>query len=338
MSFLISEPKLDIGETPLENMFINNFMGKANAAQLKVYLAGLYLARSKKTSSNLDIAKILDLDLKEIEEAFRYWEAQGLVKEDFGNITYLSVRELYLSSNYKARSPGLESSRDDLILKQADIIAMFQKAEEYMNTALGPEARLKYLRLMEEYGVSAELLLKAIELTYVEAEKPTRSYTEAILKKWRDKGVDSLEKVKLYDEEFKQRQALYKEVNERLLAKSTRPTPSQIAIIDKFLDSPGGEGLTLEAADYVSLHYKSATYSNYSSLYKKLEEEGLLSGEGLAQYRERHAKSTSPKVKEKPRQNFSQDTYKKMTKDEGMKAMQYRNPALKVNRRKSDDR
>lgn len=336
MSFYIREPKLDIGETPLENMFINNFMSLADEVQLKVYLAGLYLARSKSSSSNIDISKLLNLDLKDIEGAWSFWESLGLVKREMGSVSFLSVRELYLDSNYVTKSSGLKDREDYIILKQEHIVLMFQRAEEVMNSVLSPESRIKYLRLMEEYNLSAEMLLKAIELTYERAEKPTRSYTEAILKKWRERGINSLEKVEFDNEDYKRRLGIYKEVNERLMGKSAQPSKSQVLIIDKYLDSPGGEELALEAANYVSLHYKSVTYAKYGDLYKKLEEEGDISLQGLEKQGKKYVKTEGPKRKE--RQNFSQDTYKKMSRDEGIKAMQRRNPALNIARRKPDDK
>lgn len=339
MSFYINQPQLDIGETPVENIFINNFMNMADEVQLKVYLAGLFYARnSRKKHSDIDIAKLLDIDPERVVEAWKFWEELGLVRREAGDVEYISVRDLYLESNFVPKPCGIKDKEDYLILRQESIVKMFERAEEYINSPISSELRVKYIRLMEKYDMTSDMLLMAIEITYVlrNIEKPSFSYVEGILKKWKSGGVDSLKKVRIEEEKFQERQAAYKEVNERLLGKKGFPTKAQIEIIDMYLDLTDDGDFAYKAADYIALHYKTATYSKYKDLYKKLEDAKLLSSEGLTVYEQRYSAQSSGN-KRKSRQNFSQDTYKNMTKDDTIKAMKMRNPALNIARRNKDD-
>ncbi len=72
--------------TPVENMFISEYMLRAPGEFVKVYLYGLMLCyhRSERMSL-ISMAKDLDVTIEEIERAFRYWEREGLVRRTGDN-------------------------------------------------------------------------------------------------------------------------------------------------------------------------------------------------------------------------------------------------------------
>ena len=64
--------------TPVENMFISEYMLRAPGEFVKVYLYGLMLCYHRSERMSLaSMAKDLDATLEEIERAFRYWEDGG---------------------------------------------------------------------------------------------------------------------------------------------------------------------------------------------------------------------------------------------------------------------
>ncbi len=69
-------------ETQVDNLFINEFLPYAPAECVKVYLYGLYKCSNSSAYDNTieNFSKVLNLSPEEIEDAFLYWQEQGLVQ------------------------------------------------------------------------------------------------------------------------------------------------------------------------------------------------------------------------------------------------------------------
>ena len=105
MSFILETTDMDLGDTPIENIFINDFMPMANGTYVKVYLLGYKYAYDRDSNIEVDnetIAKHLDIPLDDVLRAWDFWEEKGIIeklpKED-GNrynykVKFLSLKEL----------------------------------------------------------------------------------------------------------------------------------------------------------------------------------------------------------------------------------------------------
>ncbi|MCI5771906.1 MAG: DnaD domain protein [Clostridiales bacterium] len=68
------------GVTPVENLFIQEYLPAARGDYVKVYLWGLYQTQSPSDEYGVpEMAKELELTVPEVEAALRYWERRGLV-------------------------------------------------------------------------------------------------------------------------------------------------------------------------------------------------------------------------------------------------------------------
>lgn len=93
--------------TPVENMFITEYMLRAPGNFVKVYLYGLMLCyHSAARMSLASMGKDLDMPEEEVERAFRYWEREGLVRRTGDNpvrYTYYNLKQITLA---RAENPG----------------------------------------------------------------------------------------------------------------------------------------------------------------------------------------------------------------------------------------
>ena len=93
--------------TPVENMFITEYMLRAPGNFVKVYLYGLMLCyHSTERMSLASMGKDLDMPEEEVERAFRYWEREGLVRRTGDNpvrYTYYNLKQITLA---RAENPG----------------------------------------------------------------------------------------------------------------------------------------------------------------------------------------------------------------------------------------
>ena len=91
--------------TKVENLFISEYLPDAPGDYVKVFLFGLMYAQYEITPNRSELAKLLNLSVEEIAEAWIYWESRGLVRvlyekdsndEEVNHIVFLSkIEELY---------------------------------------------------------------------------------------------------------------------------------------------------------------------------------------------------------------------------------------------------
>ena len=79
MKLELQKDQLDLGVTPIENMFINTLMANANESQIKVYLYALSLAHmGVENASNENIASEMNLSEGQVVDAWSYWIDKGV--------------------------------------------------------------------------------------------------------------------------------------------------------------------------------------------------------------------------------------------------------------------
>lgn len=67
--------------TPVENLFIQEYMVRADGDFVKVYLYGLMQCYHPVHSASLStVARDLGMEVSRVENAFAYWERMGLVQ------------------------------------------------------------------------------------------------------------------------------------------------------------------------------------------------------------------------------------------------------------------
>ena len=87
--------------TPVDNMFISEYMLRAPGDYVKVYLYALMLcAHPSERMSNASMARDLDMTEEDVVHAFRYWSRSGLVRQVADNppaYVILSAKQLAMT-------------------------------------------------------------------------------------------------------------------------------------------------------------------------------------------------------------------------------------------------
>ncbi len=234
MSFTLETTDMDLGDTPIENIFINDFMPMANGTYVKVYLLGFKYAHDKDEKidlTNTTIAKHLDIPLEDVLRAWDFWEEKGIiVKEDNHKVNYkvrfLNLKQLYIKNNIGLINQKQESQKQgqkepkfstkDLIeANQMPIINnMFNSIDYIMRRQTSPGEKKIILEWIHEYNMNPDVIEKAF---YYSSEKRgirKMNYVEGIIKNWYSEGLTTLdaimEKMKAEDEAFYNEQRIMK--------------------------------------------------------------------------------------------------------------------------------
>ena len=175
--------------TPIENMFLVEYLPQAPDDCLRVYLYARMLCCHPEMGGEIaDIAKALHLDEDEVLDAFRFWEQQGLVQRMSDRPPTYSFRSL---------NGGVIARENDDVRRHLDYNSAVLKALDV--TSIGSKQTRMLYDWLDVLGYSQEAALKILE----HEKKVSSQYSvNTIIKRadarameWAERGIHSLEDV-----------------------------------------------------------------------------------------------------------------------------------------------
>ncbi len=225
MSFFLETTDMDLGDTPIENIFINDYMPMANGTYVKVYLLGYKYAHDKDLNidvNNVTISKHLNIPLEDILHAWDFWESKGIIEKTYMDdeksfnykVKFFNLKQLYIKNNIKLFTSEADNvkpakhSTEDLIKanKIPEINNMFNNIDHIMRRQTVPLEKQKILSWITDYNMNPDVIEKAF--TYGVERKGVRkiSYVEGIVRNWYDEGLTNMEAIMEF---FKDRDEKY---------------------------------------------------------------------------------------------------------------------------------
>lgn len=232
MSIQIATAQFDLGMTPVENLFLEEFMPYAEGQDIKVYLLGLKLALDGKSPTPEQLAQRLELEVEDVLASYRYWANQGIVKliedDKQTQIYYLSIRNVYLESNFSRKTlpTSLEAN--------PYLIEVFREVDNALAVALSESERQQLIPFLQLHPVSPDMVALAFE----DARRNRYRAKKAIehLRYWIEQGAKDLDDVIILKDKLNLRAMQYKEVLRSIGKPYDQPTAGDKKSIDSWLD------------------------------------------------------------------------------------------------------
>lgn len=245
MRYKIKEAKLDLGTTPIENIFLNNYLAIADGDSIKVYLYAY-----KKALEGFDgeetfeeIGENLNLSPDTVADAFGFWEGQGIVDitshGDSFSCQFKSLRELFLGLDDLGEDPEDQEAKTpesrEILSNDGDttltIKEMFDGIEAIIGTSLLPNEIERIEGLKKEFGQDRDLIVEGFNYSATTQNKKNVNYVLTVLRNWAIDGIltmEDLAKKRAKREEKKRTPRTRKKTS-----KENRKSPDEIA---KFLE------------------------------------------------------------------------------------------------------
>ena len=185
--------------TPVENMFITEYMLRAPGDFVKVYLYALMLCYHPTPRMSLSsMARDLDMTEEDVERAFKYWARDGLVRQVGDNpvsFTLFNLKQLTLT---RAENPG------DKLYNQKFI----EEAERILKRTLQPEEINRINDWIQVLELPEEVVLMLLQIEMENSRgRVSISIAGRRAKEWAQSGirtVDDVEKIVVMGREREQ--------------------------------------------------------------------------------------------------------------------------------------
>ena len=97
------EPSLILSETSIPDVFFTEYLSQASGDYIKVYLYLYFLSKYNKDVRINDLVKKLELPLKVIQDALKYWENLGLLIRKNQGFILSDIKEIEINKLYKPK-------------------------------------------------------------------------------------------------------------------------------------------------------------------------------------------------------------------------------------------
>lgn len=249
MRLEIEQNIIDLGTTPIENMFINTYLSFANDVQIKVYLYALSVAYCEKQEiSNANIAVEMKLTEGQVVDAWQYWIDQGLVEQSGDKYIFKSVRTQYLQSMYgtndhkgnsfsKSSFEKEQMQKEEIYNNSSESIEsreLIENIEEFISQGqdiprkLNPREIKKVLETMNDFGVSCDFISYAYMMASNIRGVKAVDQIMATIRNWMIDGATNIEKLEKYLEQKEN-----KEKENKAEIKNNKSQAKKVSLADK---------------------------------------------------------------------------------------------------------
>ena len=192
------------GVTPIENMFLDNYLPIVDEISLKVYLF-LYkrLFGSYKSELTMEcIAKELRFSEVQVMNALKYWKNNELL--DFSLDENGKVERIEFVNNFALYAGGIYDNNVEEKEKEKPLIdnkEYYNKIEQITGLTLKPHKISEIMAHIEETGHGMDLVYKAYEYANSTGKSMSAKYIIGILRAWkRDNNILTVEDLQNYFE------------------------------------------------------------------------------------------------------------------------------------------
>lgn len=208
--------------TPVENIFIQEFMLRAPGDFVKVYIYGLSLCYDRHPMNIGDFAKALNIDEDIVVNALKYWERQGILRlerdgSSISSITYYNIKDVVYNKNY---------NMENTLYKYKEFNQNLQLV--FGTRLLTPQEYIKIYDWVEVLNLPKEVILMMIQF-YLAKKGPNLSinYLDKVAIQWAKDGIDTMQKAEEY---IQASESCYKEAVAVLKYLGIRRPPSKIEL------------------------------------------------------------------------------------------------------------
>jgi DnaD/phage-associated family protein len=250
MDFTLETTDMDLGDTPIENIFLNDFMPMANGTYVKVYLLGYKYAHDRDLNievNNKTIAKHLDIPLEDVLRAWDFWESKGIIKKEGEGVnhkvTFLNLKQLYIKNNFKKNKEEKEENVLEKEVIEANQIPsinnMFTNIDYLMHRGLQPTEKMEIIRWIKEYNMNPDVIEKAFNYSCEIKGKRSIKYVEGIIRNWYDLGLTNIDSVIDYFKNEDEKYYRYQKVMKALGLSHKGVNVGDFKLVNKWFDEYG---------------------------------------------------------------------------------------------------
>lgn len=192
-----NDVSLIFSQTSIPDVFFTEYLSQANGDFVKVYLYLYFLSKYNKDVKINDLSKKLELPLKIIQDAVKYWEEAGLLIRKNQGFIVANLQEIELNKVYK---PRISMSAQD-VKKVAEnkyrAKAIDTINNEFFQGVMSPSWYGDIDLWFKKYGFDEEVMIALFRYCFNKSALH-RSYISTVAEAWNKNKIKTFSDLDLY--------------------------------------------------------------------------------------------------------------------------------------------
>lgn len=285
MSFYVNrDNNWYLGDTSIENIYINEYMVGAPGDYVKAYIFARMHAQIGSELTNSMIAMELGMADEDVLKAWTYWESKGVIRKHLHSpdnpysydVEFLSLKE----GQIRPVEEIIHEPEEKHLLEDEEIQGLYFAIERQIGRPLSFEEMKSASDWLTDMGADPEVIIYA----YRQAQEKgilTSRYVGGIIRNWTEQGLKSAADVEMYLNDTSERRYLYRRVF-RALGFERNWTEKEKRMMDVWFDDYGFTiDRVIEACDKSSgisnpnINYVNKILSNWHEENEKEKSSGV---------------------------------------------------------------
>ena len=310
----IQKNKLELGDTLVPDLFIQNNMKSLSGNDIKVYMYILYLLKKGADVDSDIIVKDLGLSNDEVKTSVEVLQAEGLLQKTTRNVIVVDLKEMEINKTYTPKFDNRQKKYENVIdeKRKAAVDAI---CESFFNGLMTFNWSTDIGNLFNMYSFSEEVMIVLFQ--YCKERKAlNRKYVFAVAETWHNGGVKTFEELESFLDNYDKFNKIKQKIS-RALNLGRSLSKYEEVYVKKWIEEYGydfdiiEEGLKRSTSTTnPSIKYIDAIISSwYKKGFKTVEEIEENESPKLMPDKKIEAKRTISDNKKKSYQSYSQREY-----------------------------
>ncbi|MFR0823589.1 MAG: DnaD domain protein [Clostridia bacterium] len=201
--------------TELPDIFFTEYLSQTNGDFIKVYLYMIFLSKYGKDIKLNDLSKKLELPLKTIQDAIKYWEDSGVItKKNMGYILN-NLQELELHKLYKPRVSLSADTLQQTAQNQYRAKAIENINNEFFQGIMSPSWYSDIDLWFKKYAFDEEVMIALFRYCFNRSALH-RNYIQTVADAWNKNHIQTFNDLDKYYEKQEKLNTIYKSIAKKL--------------------------------------------------------------------------------------------------------------------------
>ncbi len=287
MSFRFSDSFGMFDVTPVENLFMEEYMPRAPGDFVKVYLYGLRLCYHPGAQGDMNaFARALGMEPDVVRDAFSYWEKQGIVRR------VADKPPIYQYNNLKAMLVKGASPEDEQLYKLREFNNALQGI--FGSRLLSPAEYSRAAEWVDDLGLSEDAVLMMARLSVSNrGGKVSFAYLDKVASSWAKDGLSTKEAAEEY---LRTRGGAYAGAQNVIKAMGLKraPTVAEERLYLKWTDDLGFSHAAIEQALSEMTRIATPNFAYLDKVLENAHKRGATDAEAMERERKTRDEQTMP--------------------------------------------
>lgn len=201
--------------TIIPDAFFTEYFTQASGSAIKVYLYLYFLAKYGKDIKINDLAKSLNLPLKDIQDSIKYWESIGLLIRKNSGYEFANMQELEL---YKLYNPKITQSPEKILSTERNQYrakAIENINNEFFQGVMSPSWYGDIDLWFSKYSFDEEVMIALFRYCFNRSALH-RNYIQAVAEAWSKNNIKTYSDLDKYYEKQEALAKIEKSISKKL--------------------------------------------------------------------------------------------------------------------------